>query len=256
MATKRNYLQLKKKAELIKHAEKHPGTSIRALGELFQCGKTQVGQILKKKEMLLTMYESNAPGDRFHTNTPRPSEFSEINKALHEWYMIACSKNIYPGGPQLIEKAKEIAEHLGKPNFTGSRGWLDKWKKRYNIKRLKVCGESGDVSGEMVESWKERLPEIVSKYSKENIWNVDESGVFWQALPDNGFGRKGKACHGGKKSKMRVTVAFFVSAAGKKEIKPIVIWKSENPRLACYLLQSEKSLDDRRDHEHDTYQVK
>ena len=29
---------------------------------------------------------------------------------------------------------------------------------------------------------------------------------------------------------MRVTVAFFVSAAGKKEIKQIVIWKSENPR--------------------------
>ena len=228
-AVKRNYLPLKKKVELIKHAQTHPGTNIRELAELFECGKTQVAQILKKKEELLAMYESNASGSRVHTAS-RPSEYSEVNKALYEWYKIACSKNIYPGGPQLTEKAKQIAEQLGKSNFTGSRGWLDKWKKRYNIKKLKVCGESGDVSGETVQSWKERLPEILSKYSKEDIWNIDESGVFWQALPESGFAQKGRQCHGGKKSKKRVTVAFFVSASGWKDPKPIIIWKSENPR--------------------------
>ena len=56
---------------------------------------------------------------------------------------------------------------------------------------------------------------------------MNESYVFWQALLDHGFGQKG-FCHGGKKSKQRITVAFFVSAAGKKE-KPTVIWKSKNP---------------------------
>ena len=59
---------------------------------------------------------------------------------------------------------------------------------------------------------------------------MDESGVFWQALPDSGFRQKGKQCHGGKRSKRRITVAFFVSGDGKKQLKPIVIWKSENPR--------------------------
>ena len=42
--------------------------------------------------------------------------------------------------------------------------------------------------------------------------------------------KKGKQCHGGKQSKNRNTVAFFVSAAGIKEGKPIVIWKSKKPR--------------------------
>ena len=37
----------------------------------------------------------------------------------------------------------------------------------------------------------------------------------------------------GKKSKQRVTVAFFVSADGGKVGKPIAIWKSENPRCFC-----------------------
>ena len=32
-----------------------------------------------------------------------------------------------------------------------------------------ICGESGDVSGESVESWKERLPELVLAYNKEDI---------------------------------------------------------------------------------------
>ena len=51
--------------------------------------------------------------------------------------------------------------------------------------------------------------------------------MFWQALPESGFAQKGRQCHGGKKSKKRVTVAFFVSASGWKDPKPIVIWKSE-----------------------------
>ena len=37
----------------------------------------------------------------------------------------------------------------------------EKWKKRFAIKQLKICGESGEVQGETVDSWKERLPEIV-----------------------------------------------------------------------------------------------
>ena len=114
--------------------------------------------------------EANAAGSRVHTTmTQRPSEFEEVNKALYEWYLLACSKNIYPGGAQLTEKAKEIAERFGKTEFKGSRGWLDKWKKRYNVKQLKISGESGDVRGDTVDSWKERLPEIVKGYDKGYI---------------------------------------------------------------------------------------
>ena len=95
---------------------------------------------------------------------------------------------------------------------------------------MTISGESGDVSGVTVASWKERLPEIVAGYGSEDIWNLDESGVLWQALPDKGFGQRVRQCKGGKKSKQRITVAFTVNGAGKSEIKPIVIWKSNNPR--------------------------
>lgn len=92
------------------------------------------------------MYEANASGTRAYVSH-RTSEYVRINEALYQWYTIACSKNIYPTGPQLIEKAKEIAARLNKPDFKGSNGWLQKWKKKYNIRQVAVCGESGDVHG-------------------------------------------------------------------------------------------------------------
>lgn len=142
---KRNCLTLKRKIEVIKYAKKNPGINIRSLAEIFECGKTQISKIIKNKESLLSMYESNASGSRIHSTMKfRSSKFMDMNKALHDWFLLECSKNIYPSGPQLIEKAKEIAEHLG---IVGSRGWLDKWKQRFNIKQMKICRESGDVQG-------------------------------------------------------------------------------------------------------------
>ena len=178
----------------------------------------------------MTLYGDNVSLALCQTNKrSRPSEYSDVNDTLYDWYQLACSKNIYPNGALLTEKAKEIAKHLGKDQFKASNGWLDKWKKKHNIKQLVISGESGDVSGATVDSWKERLPEICEKYTPERIWNMDETGCFWKALPDKGLGQFKKACKGGKKSKLRVTVAFFVNAAGKKE-KPVVIYKSAKPR--------------------------
>ena len=94
-----------------------------------------------------------------------------------------------------------------------------------------MVSESGDVQGKTVDSWKERLPELLQGYKKEDILNLDKTGCFWQALPNRGFSQKGKECKGGKKSKQRLTVCFIVSTAGTKE-KPIVIWKSAKPDFA------------------------
>ena len=46
------------------------------------------------------------------------------------------------------------------------------------MEKMKINGESGDMHGETVESWKERLPKLLQGYSKENIWNIDETACF------------------------------------------------------------------------------
>ena len=36
---------------------------------------------------------------------PRPFQYAKINEALYNWHVLAASKNIFPMGPQLVEKA-------------------------------------------------------------------------------------------------------------------------------------------------------
>ena len=91
------------------------------------------------------------------------------------------NKNIYPEGPRLTSKAKQIAERLGKPEFKGTNGWLEKWKKHYNVKQVSICGVAGDVNSETADSRNERLPILLEGY-KEDIWNLDETGCDWKAL--------------------------------------------------------------------------
>ena len=75
-----------------------------------------------------------------------------------------------------------------------------------------------------------RLPDILHGYSADDIWNLDETGCYWPALPDKGFNQRVKDSKGGKQSKQQITVTFVVNAAGASESKPIVIWKSDEPR--------------------------
>ena len=67
---------------------------------------------------------------------------------------MATRKNIYPDGPTLCAQAKEIASRLCVDDFKASNGWLEKWKASHNIKKMAICGESGEVRRVTVESWK------------------------------------------------------------------------------------------------------
>ena len=59
---------------------------------------------------------------------------------------------------------------------------------------------------------------------------MDELGIFFKLLPDKGLIKKAKSKKGGKKAKVRLTVAFFVNADGQNVDEPIIIWKSKKPR--------------------------
>ena len=92
-----------------------------------------------------------------------------------------------------------------------------------------IGGESKSVTKEMTSSWsKTTLPTILSEYKLENIFSVDEFGLFYQCLPDKTYHLKGEKCSGGKKSKVRLTGMAAASAVGEK-LPMFVIWKSKNP---------------------------
>ena len=69
----------------------------------------------------------------------------------------------------------------------------------------------------------ERLSEIIQGCSGEDIWNTDQSGLFFKAPPDTRLAKKTKNCKGGKKSKERLTVVFFVSSSDSRYVNLLLL---------------------------------
>ena len=96
---RQHHLSLEEKVEVIKKC--NLGSSVQTVSKEFNCGVIQIYTLLKSKESIMAMYGSNASKSSLKC---RSSEYSEINEKLYEWYLLACSKNIYPDGPQLRQK--------------------------------------------------------------------------------------------------------------------------------------------------------
>ena len=50
---------------------------------------------------------------------------------------------------------------------------------RHNINCSVLSGESAEVGRDVVEDWPKRLIDICKDYRKENIYNCDETGLFF-----------------------------------------------------------------------------
>jgi hypothetical protein len=98
------------------------------------------------------------------------------------------------------EKSMEYAKEMELLDFKASNGWLDSWKKTYSVKGFKVAGENGGVDSETVWDYKKRIPEKVSGYDKKDIFNCDETGLYYRALPDKTLAVKGLSVSGTKVS--------------------------------------------------------
>ena len=213
--------------------------SCRDISKTYNIGKTQAANVLKDEKKLRAKYE-NFQGKGFkHINRGSHQKFKAINEILYSWFKKCEASGIYVNGPLLKEEAMNIKQSLNRPELDGfkaSEGWLDKWKLSHGIKEKQISGESLDVSKTTIESWMERIQEFCKGYEDKSIINMDESGCFFKALLTKGLAQKGKKSKGGKKSKQRITVAFFVNADGEKVGKPVVIWRSKTPR--CFRLAS------------------
>ena len=128
---------------------------------------------------------------------------------------------------------------LGLSDFKGLNGWLEKFLKIHNLVCKTMSGERGNVNNDTVSSWKERLPHICEGYEPRDIFNMDESGIFFKLGRRTTYCVTDADCAGGKKAKNRITVALCASMTGEK-LTPLVIRRCAKPR--CFKKVNVESL--------------
>ena len=116
-------------------------------------------------------------------STNRNSSSLAKYRCLWTTEQTARCHNILISSLLIQEKRKKVAEILELENFKASNGWLDSFRRRHNISFRTLSGESAHIDKRIVENWKLYLPKITKGYDPCNIWNLDETGLFWRGLP-------------------------------------------------------------------------
>ncbi|XP_025243377.1 tigger transposable element-derived protein 6 [Theropithecus gelada] len=166
----------------------------------------------------------------------RSALYDDIDKAVFAWFQEIHAKNILVTGSVIRKKALNLANMLGYDNFQASVGWLNRFRDRHGIALKAVCREDTDrlMNGlgiDKVNEWHAgEIIKLIADYSPDDIFNADETGVFFQLLPQHTLAAKGDHCRGGKKAKQRLTALFCCNASGTEKMRPLIVGRSASPR--------------------------
>ncbi|KAL4098198.1 hypothetical protein QTP88_022846 [Uroleucon formosanum] len=105
--------------------------------------------------------------------------------------------------------------------------WLYEWF-------VSVWSKNLPISGPIIQTEAMKLAEKMNvkdfkASNAKDVYNADETGLFFRGIPTKSLVQKSESCSGGKKAKDRLTVLMCGSIAGEIR-KPLVIGKSKKPR--------------------------
>ena len=229
---KRIDFTLKEKKEIIDAANNEPNQSklARELSKKWgiEVKRTTVKEILSKKDAIEATIRAGIPSKR---KKLKPAKHSELDEGVLVWLKQAREQNLPVGGHLIKEKALKLAELMHIPDFIASEGWLDNFKKRNGITFKTVQGEAGAVDLQPFFEWQQQVfHPLLRQFSTEDVFNLDETGLFWRLLPNKTMSFKGERCTGEKKSKHRITLLAGVNMSGTEKFPLLAISKSNRPR--------------------------
>ncbi|SCZ89412.1 BZ3500_MvSof-1268-A1-R1_Chr9g10401 [Microbotryum saponariae] len=147
-----------------------------------------------------------------------------LEKALAIWCTQALEQNTTIITDVLRLKGQQLADKLEIRDFAFSNGWLQGFKIRYS----RDSCSSEKVDAKTREEERKRVVDLTNKYDPSDIFNMDETGLFYAMRPSTGLARNGR--NGVKMNKTRITFAFTVNANGSERLPPFIIGSTAKPR--------------------------
>lgn len=223
---KRTILTINEKSEILCFAQKNSKHTHEFLSKIFSkkfskdISRRAIGDLLKKKIIKET--------DNKHIKRMFSPKEIRLDTALKLWIDVNISQNVNLSDFVIKSKALSFAKNLNVMDFKASNGWLEKFKKRYNLKSYKLVGETAHVDMDSIEEGRMRICKEIENYSLDDIYNMDETGLLFRAAPNSTISNR--TMKGSKKEMVRITIMLCCNASGSDKRKLTVIGKNKQPR--------------------------
>ena len=212
--------------------------SYAACGREFGVNESTVRSIKKCEKDIRQAVMNSVPAAAKVTQRVRDITLIKMEKALNIWIEDLNQRNIPVDSYLIKDKAKTLYDHFSddenKENnsFMASKGWFENFKKRFALHNIRMTGEAASADHVAADAYPAEFAKVIEEkgYRPEQVFNADETGLWWKKMPSRTFiAKEEKQAPGFKVQKDRVSLSFCGSAAGHM-IKPMMIYKSKRPR--------------------------
>lgn len=142
--------------------------------------------------------------------------YSEMENKLYDWFLNQRERGFFVDGNMFKYKAKQIFASayplIGPDKFHASDGWLTNFKRRKEIRIFAASGEKLSAEPSSIPSFLRTFRAKIEEMGilESQIYNADETGLFYRLLPNKTFvAAHEKTAPGHKTLKDRITVLLF-----------------------------------------------
>jgi len=234
----RKRLNESQRCEIIAKLNKTDAPSKRAIARKYDVTEGAIRKVWDKQEQILEQYALMSDETKEKTFRSSVGRFTKLEDMLYIWIDNMRHANL-PVPPSLaIAKTKSIASSLSisETDFKASWQWLSRFRVRRGLQKMLLHGEGAEVNkfdlGLMAAL--DDLYAIIAQYDPENVYNMDETGLFFCLLPRYSLLMPDEdisTTRGKKKSKDQVSLIVCANAVGTHKIPCALIGKPKAP--AC-----------------------
>jgi hypothetical protein len=204
----RRYLTLTDKTALLEQIKNRPSnTSHCQPAQITGVPKSTIARVMQQEEKLRDEWTLREGQQGISQKQKRKGKEPDVEEAVNQWFSIVTGRCMRVSGSMLKSKLEEWAKKLGHNDFKATGGWLSRWKCRFGIKFKKAHGETDSADAVSAEQCKStQLPNLLQKFCADEIYNADETGLFYHATLDGSLSYKHATLSGSKKALDRVAV--------------------------------------------------